>query len=153
MQKNFPNLIFWVLGLQVVGILMGIITSHDIEPWYRSLTQSSLTPPDYVFSIVWPSLYLLIAIAGWLLFSKQHYKKIKAAFILQLLLNWLWTPLFFTLHLTGISLVVLALIAIVTLFVIVKSIHNNKIASLLLSPYFVWLCFAWYLNLYIFLNN
>lgn len=150
------SLFFWIISLQCVGYLIGELTNSRLNLWYDSLQRSPLTPPGIAFAIVWPILYIMIAISGWMIFTKLpkgSFYSAKFFFTLQLLLNWLWTPLFFHLHLTGFSALCILLILISTVVVIRQIFKRLPWAAILLIPYGLWLIFAFYLNLYIYIYN
>ena len=70
--------------------------------WYKTLNRSTLTPPGYVFGITWTILYSMIGLCGWIIWSQRPTQKLislKSLYLLQLFLNWTWTPLFFKYHL------------------------------------------------------
>lgn len=146
----------WIAGLILIGSGIGVVTKNSIDSWYVTLTHAPLTPPNYLFRIVWPILYAMIAVSGWMIWRSKPFrelKSVKALYILQLILNWSWTPLFFSYHLTGASLICLLAIIIVVFFIIVKAYKTINTAALLLLPYVLWLLFATYLNFYIWQYN
>jgi len=148
MNKVIP-LVAWLVVLQVASFGMGNITDASIDPWYLALTKSSLTPPGYVFGIVWTILYLLLAITGWQLWHAGRIVKkaiLQKLFGAQLLLNWSWTPLFFYLHWVGAALACLiAIVVLTTGFLYVAWDRAKQLFGLML-PYWLWVCFASYLN-------
>lgn len=153
--KVKPALI-WVIIFQIVGFFLGRLTHHDILSWYPILHKSSLTPPDIVFPIVWSILYCMIALSGYSLWQYRHQPQAKLAlvfYILQVLLNWTWTPLFFYFHWIGASLFCISMIIIFTLITIVLTRNTYKLSCLMLLPYFIWLIFAGYLNAVIWVLN
>ena len=155
-MNKYMKLVMWVLSLQLVSSLFGLFMRKPVDTWYLALERSPLSPPNYVFGIVWPLLYLMIAVAGWMIWQMKSDKQaiaIKRAFILQMILNWSWSPLFFNLHLIGFSLFVILLILALVGYLVYKLFAIEKQAALLLAPYFFWLCFASYLNYYIVINN
>ena len=117
--------------------------------WYASLLKPSWNPPAWVFGPAWTLLYTMMAVAAWLIWREGGWKKQGPAlrlFLAQLLLNALWTPLFFALHhpaLAFAEIVILWLVLAITLrsFWLVK-----KAAGLLLIPYLAWTTFAAALN-------
>ena len=124
--------------------------------WYNSLNKSILTPPNWVFGVVWPILYLLMGISFFMI---QRNKKCKpfcnalVFFIIQLGFNLLWTKLFFKRKKPMLALIDIIFVIIFT-FITYNSFYKiSKQASQLLLPYMIWICFAFYLNLYIVLNN
>jgi translocator protein len=146
----------WVIVLQLSGYLMGILTEANLEPWYRLLDKSSLTPPGVVFAIVWPILYCLLSVAGYCIFLKETgaSKLIKALYVIQLVFNLSWTPLFFGLHWIGMAFSVLIFTVLFTFYLMVRLYQaEQKKLMFLLMPYWLWICFASYLNMVTFLMN
>ena len=126
----------------------------NIDKWYKNLKKSPSTPPDYVFGIVWPILYLLLLIYFLLGLKEKNLIPI-VYFMIQMILNILWTTVFFKKK--QINLAMYMLIGIL-FFTILSGIemynrNNNIILPLLLIPYVIWLSFASYLNFYIITNN
>lgn len=155
-HKTYTSLIIWIATLLLIGSSIGSINKSSIDSWYVTLNQSSLTPPNYFFGIAWSILYSMIAISGWLIWRSETFSRlkiIKILYAIQLILNWSWTPLFFTYHLTGISLLCIILIIVLITSLIIVSYQKLFTSSLLLIPYLLWSVFAAYLNLYIWLYN
>ncbi len=152
-----PLLIIWTLGLIAIGGVIGSLTKPEISTWYSTLNRSTLTPPNYVFPIAWTILYGIIGACGWLIWCPQAFPKllsvIKTLYVIQLILNWSWTPLFFHYHLTGLSLVVLGTMDILVFALICLAYRKMKAVSLLMIPYLSWILFASYLNFYIWQHN
>lgn len=123
--------------------------------WYKSLEKSSLTPPQYVFPIVWSILYIMIAISGFTYFAKAGVAWSWATFFyfFQIFLNVIWSPLFFWKKLITLALVDLFLLWISVATTIYLFYQENPTAAYLLVPYNVWLSLAFYLNLYIVIFN
>jgi translocator protein len=154
---NALNLIYflcWIVILQLAGYFMGQITQENLIAWYHPLIKSTLTPPPITFAIVWPALYLLLAVLGSMVFSKENLypSKIKILYLMQLILNWSWTPIFFYLHWVGAALFVLSSMVVITTVLIIQGYSENKKILLLLMPYLVWIIFATYLNAIIWLH-
>jgi len=104
-KNSWIKLIIWIITFELIGFSLSIMTEANIHSWYEGLNKSILTPPGFVFSIVWSILYVLLAIAGWMIWQKRENIEMRPAlylYISQLLMNWAWTPLFFQLHLIGI---------------------------------------------------
>ena len=155
-MKKGLLLFVWICALQLIGALIGLLTKTDMTSWYHHLVKSSLTPPNFVFGITWSILYVCIAISGWLLWQSNYsieLKRTKSVYLAQLLLNWLWTPLFFHFHLTGMALICLLFIIIFTLLTMLWSWKISQVASYLLFPYVLWCSFAAYLNAFIYFTN
>lgn len=154
-HKNYIFLIVWIAGLMAIGMLIGNLTKSGMDVWYLSLNKSPLTPPGYVFGIVWSILYAMIGISGWFVWQSRSADviSVKMLYITQLLLNWSWTPLFFSYHLVGSALVCILFIALMVGLIIMKTYTTLRIVSFLFVPYLLWLLFATYLNFYIWQYN
>jgi len=155
-MKKTMLLVLWILVLQFIGYGMGMITETNLDPWYLSLSKSSLTPPGFVFGIVWGILYVILGIIGWQLYQDKksvNVSQLRFAFLAQLVLNWLWTPLFFHLHWIGAALICLLAIVLFTLRFLTTAWHQSRILFYLMLPYWIWVCFASYLNFIIWLGN
>ena len=130
----------------IVGSFASANTGTDL--WYQGLIKSDLNPPGYVFGIIWPILYLLMGITAW-----RTFEIIKNLFYIQLFLNAIWSWLFFSFHLPLISLIDIWLLIYINIKIVLKVLKMDKLATLLYTPYILWLLFASYLNLFIVLNN
>jgi tryptophan-rich sensory protein len=138
--------------LIAIGGVIGSLTKPEISTWYSALNRLPLTPPNYVFPVAWTILYGMIGVCGWLIWRANSFlelRAIKTLYVLQLLLNWSWTPLFFHYHLTGFSLMVLCAMDIFVGTIIWLSYRNIRFVSILMLPYLLWIIFATYLNFYI----
>ena len=146
LSKN-KNLIFiFVILALILGGLSSSNTASD--PWYLSLNKSELNPSGYVFGIVWPILYILMAISAYITLQKVY-----QLFYIQLLFNTAWSWIFFYFQLPLIALVDIYVLIIINIYILFKMFNISNIAGYLYIPYIVWLCFASYLNLFIVLFN
>ena len=155
--KRYFSLALWLGLFQLISFGMSFITRANLSDWYVNLNKSILTPPGFVFGIVWTILYVFLALIGWMLFTDNNYKQLKYLkryYGIQMLLNWAWTPLFFHFHYTHSAFIVLIIMIFLVARLIFLSFQANfKIAGYLLLPYWIWICFASYLNGWIvFLN-
>ncbi len=153
--NKLMNLIFWLVLFESIGFLIGLLTQANIYPWYEDLIKSSLTPPGFIFPVVWTLLYALLAIIAWMLSShnKTSSPKFTMLFALQMLMNWVWTPLFFGLHWLVLSALWLVSLTCLNVVLIIKAKKTDKTIAWLLIPYLLWLLFASYLNIFIALMN
>jgi tryptophan-rich sensory protein len=138
----------------LLTLIISFSSMDKIDCWYLNLNKSSLTPPGYIFSIVWPILYILMSVSVWIIWNKE--KKISfpiQLYIIQLIFNFAWVPLFFKYHCINESLFLLLFIWMLVFIMIEIFYSIDKIAGLLLVPYLIWLTFAFYLNYYIVKNN
>ncbi len=154
-SKNYITLAIWIASFILIGAILGWLTKTDVNTWYKSLNRSSLTPPDYIFPVAWTILYILIAISGWKLFrtSSKELITIKSLYILQMILNWCWTPLFFRFNLTGYAFISLLVMDISLFLIVYLGYKRIKTVSLLMTPYLIWILFATYLNFYVWQYN
>lgn len=126
------------------------------KKWYNSLNRSQFSPPDWVFGIVWPILYTLMAISLYLVWTnKKCYPFCKPLyfFFIQLAFNLIWTTLFFVYKKPLLALLDIILILAFTIITYLQFQKINTKASYILIPYIAWLCFALYLNLFIVMKN
>jgi len=140
-----------------VGYLAGQVTKMSVNTWYATLEKPFFTPPDWLFAPVWTMLYLLMGIAvGRVWYFRKHFSWGKTAiyyFCYQLLVNALWSLVFFWLRNPIASLAVILLL----LFLIVKTLQQfsgiDVWATRLLYPYLIWVFFATLLNVGIVILN
>jgi len=139
------------------GILGSFATRNSITNWYAHLSRPSFTPPDWTFGVVWPVLYVMMGISAFLIWNMDiNRRQVRVAlgvFALQLILNGLWTPIFFGLHLIGVALVEIVMMWAAILLTILTFWKVSKPAALLLLPYILWVSFAVVLNASLFLLN
>ena len=122
--------------------------------WYLNLKKSNLTPPNNIFSIVWFILYIMIIVSLYIYINSNNYNILGIIlFIIQLLLNLSWQPIFFKYKRLNYSLIIMILLYIFTLLTYLNFKKVNKYASDLLLPYIIWISFALYLNYYIVKHN
>lgn len=141
-----------------IGYFSGILTKESITTWYPTLIKPSFNPPNWVFAPVWTTLYILMGVAAGMVWNKMDSDRINVRkglqfFAVQLVLNFLWSYLFFGLHNTLLAFVELLLLwlMIYETYAVFKRV--SKTASFLLLPYLAWVSFAGILNLSIFWLN
>jgi len=124
--------------------------------WYSTLIQPPLKPPAWLFAPVWTVLYITMAVSLFL-YARKYTIKSKAwgyvLFFTQLLVNLSWSPAFFGLKNIGLALALIILLDILVFFNIIEFFKVSKSAGRCLIPYFIWILFATYLNLGIFILN
>jgi len=127
-----------------------------MNQWYKTLKRAPWSPPDYVFGIVWPILYTLMAFAfviAWKDEKCHPYCPALTFFLIQLLLNLSWTTIFFKFKMPIFALFDLIGTLVFTIISYYSFLKINTLASNLLIPYILWLLLAFSLNLYIVVNN
>ncbi|GAA1502865.1 TspO/MBR family protein [Nocardioides humi] len=143
--REWLALLPFAAAVAVVAVLGGLAASSSGET-YRSLDLPVFAPPAWVFGPVWTVLYVLIAVAGWLAWRAGAGALGVGAWVVQLLLNLAWTPLFFAADRYGWALVdIVALLAAIVV-VIVLFARVARAAAWLLAPYLLWVGFATALN-------
>ena len=151
-MKKFFAYFIPVLLTFAIGALGYYLQGEALEEWYPFLEKSSLTPPAVVFQIVWAVLYLLIGISAGTMLVRGD-MSVMRLWLLQLLLNFLWSVCFFALRSPFLGFVViLALDAAVFAYMVYAAVRR-PVAAWLFAPYMLWLIFATYLNGYICINN
>lgn len=117
--------------------------------WFNSLNKPLLNPPSEVFTPVWIFLYITIGLSLFF-FLKDGFNKKKIIpiifFSIQLLLNFIWSPIFFGMQNIRFAMIVIALMWLFILLTIIAFKQHNKTSAMLLIPYFLWVSFACYLN-------
>ena len=150
-QKFLPCLLLCLGG----GWLTGLVTEHGIKQWYPHLVKPCGTPPDIVFPIVWTILYICMAVALTLLWMSKTRGKRKPLllFFVQLFLNFIWSWLFFYLEEPGLALVDVVILWVLILMTIKSFSPHTRWGSYLLISYLIWVTYAVYLNLFIWMRN
>ncbi len=134
-----------------VGAALGLLTAPG--EWYAGLNKPPFNPPSWLFGPVWFALYVLIAIAGWRTFVAEPGGTGMKIWYGQMVLNWLWSPVFFSLHaLWPAFVVIIAMLALIIGF-IVNRWDRDRPAALMFLPYAAWVSFASLLNLSIAVLN
>lgn len=159
----FFRLIIAIVITNLAGIIGSLFTAPAIEGWYAGITRPSLNPPNWVFAPVWTILFILMGISLFLIWSAylktfdyRGKKKIRIALIIfgvQLILNTLWSIIFFALQSPAWSLFEIILLWLAILATIISFARISKVAAWLLIPYIFWVTFATYLNYAIWILN
>ena len=141
-----------VLGVfQIVGGFLGWVSGPDA--WYDALAKSPLNPPGYVFGIVWPLLYALLAFSLWSVWQQKDSRGRTFAlrlFAIHMVLNWAWTPVFFIAHQVFAALLLLYVLIFTAAMLLWLVWPMGKTAALVFVPYIAWLTFAGHLTHFIF---
>ena len=136
--------ILYILTPLIGGSIVGLIINKYID--YNYLVNPPLAPPSYLFPIVWSILYLLIGIAYYI-YRKNNYNisTIKLYYI-QLVLNYLWSIIFFIFELKTFALLWIIILAITIIYLMIQLFKEEKTSFYLFIPYILWVLFATYLN-------
>jgi len=156
-RKYTFKLIVSIVACQLAGVIGSVFTTAAIPTWYAALAKPPFTPPSWLFAPAWITLYVLMGISASLVWRVGlDQKQVRTAlilFLVQLVLNALWSVAFFGLQspLGGIIVIVLLWVAI--LLTILRFFRISTAAAALLVPYIAWVTFAATLNAYIYVLN
>ena len=145
-MKKFINFIFILIPWFIGGLLWS-----DNQMFYKSLNKPSFSPPGILFSIIWPILYILIALSIYIIKDKN--KDYLKALIINYFLNQVFSFFFFTIKSPFIAMIDTIIVFISSLFLYNESKINNKTSALLLIPYILWNIFATILIISIYIMN
>jgi len=149
MRKDYLSLaVFLALSLSA-GVVGSLFTAASVSGWYAELEKPVFTPPSWIFAPVWTALYVLMAVSGWLLWRRRKESDIRAAlglFAVQLVLNVLWSVLFFGLRLPGWAFLEIIVLWLAIALYSAAAARVSRAASLLFLPYLAWVGYAAVLN-------
>jgi tryptophan-rich sensory protein len=156
-RVEIAKLVICILLCQLAGMIGSFFTRPAVPTWYASLEKPFFTPPDWVFAPIWIILYILMGIAAFLVWRKGWQQKPnRSALILfgiQLILNALWSFIFFGLQSPLAGFIEISILLVAILLTIQSFLQISRIAGLLLIPYFLWVALASGLNLSIWVLN
>lgn len=147
-MKIIKNIFYLFLPI-ISGSIIGLITSNFID--YSSLVKPPLAPPGILFPIIWSIIYLLIGIAYY--FYKKKNDNTNYIYYLQLIVNLLWSIIFFILKWRFIAIIWIILLDILIILTMKSFKSNTKISFYLFIPYILWCLFATYLTIGIYILN
>lgn len=146
-----------IVCCQLAGFVGSVSTRTSVDTWYATLEKPFFNPPAWIFAPVWIVLYVLMGIAlflvwdmGWTMPRVRHAMFV---FLLQLLINAVWSPVFFGLQNLLLSVFVIIALWLAIVWTIREFASLSKTAALILVPYFCWVSFALVLNITIFFLN
>ncbi|HEY4530175.1 MAG TPA: TspO/MBR family protein [Luteimonas sp.] len=148
-KQQFIGLVGWLVATGIAAFL-GSMASRRSEDFYGELVQPSWAPPPDVFGPVWTVLYILMAIAAWLVWRRGGFAHARTAlvlFLVQLVVNALWSWLFFAWRMGAAAFVDIALMWVLVAATMAAFWRHSRLAAALLLPYLAWITFAGALNL------
>jgi tryptophan-rich sensory protein len=155
--KDIATVIAFILVCQMAGIIGSVFTIDGIEGWYDTLVKPDITPPNWVFGPVWTLLYAMMGISAFLVYKsgieKKENKIALGIFLFQLVLNTLWSIVFFGMNSLGGALAIIAILWISIVATIISFYKISRVAAGLLIPYLLWVTFASILNYLLFSLN
>jgi translocator protein len=156
-MKKALGIAVFVLICELAGFVGSVFTTPSIPGWYAGLVKPPFNPPNWLFAPVWTILYALMGLAAYLVFQKRaghpEVRKALAIFGVQLVLNMLWSIVFFGAHQILGAAVVIVLLWAMILETILAFSKISRPAFRLLIPYFLWVSFATVLNISLYVLN
>ncbi len=154
---RLAGLVFWI-GICYLVAWTGALVSPGMAPsdWYGALNKPAWNPPGWVFEPVWTALYTMMGVAAWIVWDKFGIKMAQAAlvaFLVQLILNGLWSRLFFGMQEPGWAFFEILLLLTAIVITTVLFFRKNAVAGWLMVPYILWVGYASTLNGAIWLMN
>lgn len=150
MSKLTSAFLFIALTL-AIGMVVGILNPPG--EWYAELNKPFFSPPNWIFAPVWIALYVTIGFVGWRVWRYRRNSSSMPLWFTQMVLNFIWSPVFFGLHLPALALVIIVMTALTILAFIINSWTRDKVSALLFLPYLLWVSFATLLNAAIVILN
>jgi len=149
LHRRWPSLLAFLVLCFGVAFASSLVTRPQIPVWYESLAKPDWRPPNWLFGPVWTILYAMMAVAGWRIWCKSPTAGRSTAlitFVVQLLLNLSWSPVFFHLHNIHLALAVIVALWFAILFFLALSWAVDRVAAWLFVPYLLWITLAVCLN-------
>ena len=150
------GLIAWIGICFLAGAIGGLATTSSVTGWYAEINKPAWNPPGWIFGPVWSTLYLMMGVSSWLVWKNSSFQESKLAlgwFVFHLLLNVLWSIVFFGLRQPGWAMVEIVVLWISIVIAIALFYRHSKLAAGLLVPYWLWVSFAAFLNFTIWSMN
>jgi benzodiazapine receptor len=149
-SDDVTKLAISIIVCLIPGFLGSMVTAKAIPTWYAFIDKPSFAPPNWVFAPVWTALYVMMGVALFLVWrvglAEPDVRQALVIFLIQLILNGLWSPAFFGLRSPLAGLIVIVLLWLAILIMILRFYPISHRAAFLLFPYLAWVSFAALLN-------
>ena len=155
-KVNFKTYAFWILLAEGVGALSGWLSRGGMKAYESTIIQPPLSPPSWLFPIVWAILYALMGFGAARVYTAPKgpdRTKGLNLFILQLVVNFFWSLIFFNLEAYGFAFLWILILWVLIIGMIYIFNKTDRLAATLQIPYLIWVTFAAYLNLMVWLLN
>lgn len=147
MTKNkYLSLLILLLVTFIAPVIGSYVTSVFKEPWYSEIIQPSFNPPSWVFPPVWTTLYVMMSIAIWRVWTTFFNSRILKLYFFHLFFNCIWSIIFFGFHQIGLALINIIVILFFIIILMKEYLKIDKLSFYLMIPYFLWSSFALVLN-------
>ena len=147
MTKNkYLSLLILFLVTFIAPVIGSYVTSVFKEPWYSEIIQPSFNPPSWVFPPVWSTLYVMMSIAIWRVWTTYFNSRILKLYFFHLFFNCIWSIIFFGFHQIGLALINIIVILFFIIILMKEYLKIDKLSFYLMIPYFLWSSFALVLN-------
>ena len=158
-KKYKPYIVSFIVTFGIAALSSYFTGDSSIV--YNDIVKPKFSPPGYVFGIVWPILYLLMAVAAGSIYktenisevAKTYKNKAIGLYLVQIIINGIWPVLFFKYEMFLISFIWIIILWILIIFMLIIFKKISNIAAYMIVPYFLWVSFAAYLNLMIYMLN
>lgn len=154
--KNLPAYLISILICQSAGLIGSFSTMSSVKGWYQTINKASFNPPSWVFAPVWTTLFVMMGVSVsiiWLSEKNEGRSKALKVFFVQLVLNTLWSIIFFGLKNPPLAFIEIIVLWFAILYTIILFRKINRKAACLLIPYILWVSFATVLTLSVVLLN
>ena len=157
-SSRIISLVIFTLTPVILSGILSFKTMDSIKTWYKDLIKPKLNPPNWIFGPVWTTLYLMIGLSGFIIWDTNKGFNIEdknewIIYFLQLLANFLWTPIFFGYHKIFLALIDIILMIVLISINIIIFYKKSVTAAYLLIPYLLWVSFATYINFSLWILN
>ena len=146
-SSSLPRQVVYLIGFILITFCAALAGAFFMPgPWYQALEKPEWNPPAWIFGPVWTTLYGMMAFAAWLVWKRDGWKLALSVYIIQLILNAAWSPIFFGAHELGWALVEILFLWAAILATLLSFHRISKPAAWLMAPYLAWVSFASFLN-------
>lgn len=151
---RLTELLIFIFSTELVGVLSGLIAGNSFGT-YSEISKPPLSPPSWLFPLMWAILYAIMGASAYIVYynNKENRKNNLILYGIQLFFNFIWSIIFFRFQLFGVSSAIIFILIALVIRMIMQFRKSNRIAGYINIPYLIWLIFALYLNIGIFILN
>ncbi len=153
-KTKITELLIFIVSAELIGALSALFSGNSFS-FYKELTKPPLSPPGWIFPIMWTILYALMGASAFLIYNSDTKKKYKALTLygIQLFVNFVWSIVFFRFNLLAFSVAVILMLLILIIAMIIQFHKIRPLSAYLNIPYLLWVLFASYLNIGVLILN